>query len=110
MKCRQFSSISEPHAAPNVSPPGQETIREQHGDRETEKLPNVGALSFKTRRESFSLEDAVPLLPSHAAEPRCITMTQECPLCQGNLHRATAHWGRGRQREGEGGANKREPD
>lgn len=77
--------------------------------RKIEKRPNMGALSFKTCQESFSLANAVPLTSSHAAEPRCITMTWECPLPQGNLHRATAHWGRGRQREREGGANKREP-
>lgn len=58
--------------------------------RKIEKRPNVGALSFKTCQESFSLANAVPLTSSHAAEPRCITMTWECPLRQGNLHRATA--------------------
>lgn len=50
------------------------------------KCPHVGALSFKTCQESFSLANAVPLTSSHAAEARCITMTWECPLCQGNLH------------------------
>lgn len=78
----------------------------QRGEREIEKLPNVAALSFKTCQESFSLENAVPLTSSHAAEPRRITMTRECPLCQGNLHRATLRWGRGRQREGKGGKQK----
>lgn len=39
----------------------------------------VGALSFKTCHRSFSLENEVSLTSSHAAEPCCITMTQECP-------------------------------
>lgn len=38
-------------------------------------LHNVGALSFKTCHRSFSLENAVSLKSSHAAEPCCITMT-----------------------------------
>lgn len=42
-------------------------------------LHTVGALSFKTYHRSFSLENAVSLTSSHAAEPCCITMTQECP-------------------------------
>lgn len=70
--------------------------------RKIEKRLNVGALSFKTCLESFSLANAVPLTSSHAAEPRCITMIWECPPCQGNLHRAKARWGRGRQRAGGG--------
>lgn len=74
--------------------------------RKIEKRLNVGALSFKTCQESFSLANAVPLRSSHAAEACCITMTWECPLRQGNLHRATARWGRGQQRKGEGGKQK----
>lgn len=44
-----------------------------------EKLETVGVLPFKTCHRSFSLKNAVSLTSSHAAEPCCITMTQECP-------------------------------
>lgn len=79
----------------------------QHGEEKLKTLRIVfslwGLLSFKTCQRSFSSENAVSLTSSHAAEPCCITMTQECPsLRQGNLHSATAHWGMGRQKKEEG--------
>lgn len=91
----------------NPQPLVKNNIPKQHGEEKLKTLRIVfslwGLLSLKTCHRSFSSENAVSLTSSHAAEPCCITMTQECPsLCQGNLHSATARWGRGRQKKGEG--------
>lgn len=111
----------------NPQPLVKNNIPKQHGEEKLKTLRIVfslwGLLSFKTCHRSFSSENAVSLTSSHAAEPRCITMTQECPsLRQGNLHSATALWGRGGLKKGEGivqewvraaegrGLNKREAD
>lgn len=91
MKCKKAAcSSSLLHAATEASICGKKTqllvknnIPKQHGERKVENLKHtlhtVGALSFKTCHRSFSLENAVSLTSSHAAEPCCITMTQECP-------------------------------
>lgn len=63
-------------------------------------LHTMGALSFKTCHRTFSLENAVSLTSSHATEPCCITMTQECP----SLSRKSPH---SNNSLGEGKAQKR---
>lgn len=99
-------------------------IPKQHGERKVENLRytlhTVGALSFKTCHRSFSLENAVSLTSSHAAEPCCITMTQECPSPSRKSSQCNSSLGEGKIEErAEGawwgvvvvvGANKREPD
>lgn len=66
----------------------------------------VGALSFKTYHRSFSLENAVSLTSSHAAEPCCITMTVECPSLSRKSLQSNSSLGEGkieeRGEEGEG--------
>lgn len=62
-------------------------------------LHTVGPLSFKTCHRSFSLEKAVSLTPSHAAELCCITMTQECPLLSRKSLLSNNSLGEGKGRE-----------
>lgn len=71
-------------------------------------LHAVGALSSKTRRGSFSLENAAPLTSPHAAEPRRITMTQECPSPSRKPPQSNSSLGGGRK--GEGPQTKGGPD
>lgn len=85
MKCKHWKSISLLHAALEAKKMllVKNSIPKQHGENQIEKLGytlhTVGALSFKTCHRSFSLENAVSLTSSHAAEACRITMTQECP-------------------------------
>lgn len=66
-------------------------------------LHTVGALSFKTCHRSFSLENAVSLTSSHAAEPCCITMTQECPSPSRKSPQSNSSLGEGKvEKRGEG--------
>lgn len=96
----------------------------QHGEEKLKTLrivfPLWGLLSFKTCQRSFSSQNEVSLTSSHAVEPCCITMTQECPsLRQGNLHSSLGD-GQAEERGGcsagvgaswrGAGANKREAD
>lgn len=71
-------------------------------------LHTVGALSFKTCHRSFSLENAVSLTSSHAAEPCCITMTQKCPSLSGKSPQSNNSLGEGKgeKRERGGGQTK----
>lgn len=68
-------------------------------------LHTVGALSFKTCHRSFSLENAVSLTSSHAAEPCCITMTQECPALLRKPPQSNNSLGEGKvEKRGDGGS------
>lgn len=67
-------------------------------------LHTVGALSFKTCHRSFSLENAVSLTSSHAAEPCCITMTQECPSLSRKSSQCNSSLGEGKIEERAEGA------
>lgn len=66
-------------------------------------LHTVGALSFKTCHRSFSLENAVSLTSSHAVQPCCITMTQECPSLLRKSPQSNSSLGEGKvEKRGEG--------
>lgn len=81
-------------------------VLNQHGESKVEKLLHtVGPLSFKTYHRSLSLEKAVSLTPSHAAELCCITMTQECPSLSRKSPQSNNSLGEGKgEKRGEGGS------
>lgn len=114
MKCKNKQSGSLLHAATGASICGKKSalvkdnIPKQHVERKVENLRHtlhtVGALSFKTCHRSFSLENAVSLTSSHAAEPCCITMTQECPSLSRKSSQCNSSLGEGKIEERAEGA------
>lgn len=78
-------------------------IPNQHGEEKLKTLRIVfslwGLLSFKTCHRSFSWENAVSLTSSHAAEPCCITMTQECPSPSRKSSQCNSSLGEGQAEE-----------
>lgn len=86
-------------------------IPNQHGEEKLKTLRIVfslwGLLSFKTCHRSFSSQNAVSLTSSHAAEPCCITMTQECPSPSRKSSQCNSSLGEG-QAEERGGCSAEE--